>query len=266
MKRASIFIFLLFCFTWSFSETISGRRSRILAERFEREKGEITLDLRVSLQEKQYLENSYINTLIKMKKVEYLIKSSQFLKENCVPFDSRCRNVYNMSIAYLTDEKKTVEVELEEQTRIVSESKERIDALKERLAYIEKGVDIEDRKRTTSSVIPELARSLKCSNLRGWNYYRGIFTDPSGIKDIGKKMSVKDVVQLSTGEKMMILEAGNYTLNFTYIGEALLKKGEVTEKGKPFFKGSAGNPVMPGKNLVFIRKNNVFVNPRFMCR
>jgi hypothetical protein len=226
----------------------------------------MTLDLRVSMQEKQYLENTYINTLIKKKKVEFLIKSSQFMLKNCIPFDSRCRNVYNMSIAYLIDEKKDVKNELEEQKQIIVEAKERIDALQERLEYIETGVNVEIESKAIVSIIPELSKSFKCQKLRGWNYYRGVFVDPDDIKDLPFTVFVKEISKLPDGGNVIALEAGDYTVNFSYVEKPLVKKGEVTGMGKPFFQRSAGNPVMPGKILVFIAKNKSFVNPVFMCR
>jgi len=261
---------LLFLFLFSSiiygQESISSRRNRIVAERIEKEKSELTYDLRVTEQEKQYLENSYFNTLIKMKKVEYLIKSSEFMRENCVLFDSRCRNVYSMSIAYLADEKKSVSKELEESRQIIVDVKERIDSLNNRLTYIDEGVVIEEKAQGIASVIPELKNAFKCTNFRGWNYYRGVFVKAEEIRDIPFTMFVKDVVKLDSDSYLISFNAGEYTVNFSYIKQPLVKKGELTGMGKAFFKESAGNPLLKDNILVFITKNNRFVNPGFMCR
>jgi hypothetical protein len=256
----------LFAAIISAQESQANRRNRILTERFEKEKGEITLDLRVSEQEKQYLENSYINTLVKKKKVEYLIKSSQYLKENCVPLVSRCRNVYSMSIEYLRDENRRTRKEMKEQERIILDAKERIESLQTRLDYISEGVVFEEEIKSAAAAIPELAKAFKCTNLRGWNYYRGVFVKPEEIKDLPFPMFVKDVVRFDSGSYMIVLEAGDYTVNFTYTKEPLVKKGEITGMGKAFFKESTGNPLLKDNVLVFITRNNRFVNSRFMCR
>ncbi len=247
-------------------ESHQSRRSKILSERIEKERAEIVYDLRVSQLEMQYLGNNYLNGLIKKQKLEFLIKSSEFMRDNCIPFDSRCRNLYNMSIAYLKDEIRVVERDLLEQENIISDAKNRVDSLTERLQYIEEGIVIEEKERRVSAAIPELKKAFKCNRFRGWNHYRGVFIDPEDMNDLPFTMFVKDVVKLDLGGYLIALEAGEHIINFTYVEKPLVKKGEVTGMGSPVFQGSAGNPVMPDKVLVFINKNNRFVNPGFMCR
>lgn len=188
------------------------------------------------------------------------------MKNNCLFFDSECRKVYNMSIAYLKNEMKLVKKELDELTKLMEESQGRFSELKEKFALLEKGIEVETSEITIKPAIPELKKGYKCVNMSGWNQMRGIFVNPSEIHDLPFSVFIKDVVSLNSGGSVIMVEVGEFTINFTYVKTPSVKAGEIVKMGRKLFTGSAGNPVMPGNILIFITKNGKFVNPVFMCK
>ena len=64
---------------------------------------------------------------------------------------------------------------------------------------------------------------------------------------------------------MVSAKAEGYELNFAYVKQPNAKPNETVETGKKLFSAAAGNPVLPDKVLLFITKNNQFINPAFVC-
>jgi len=74
------------------------------------------------------------------------------------------------------------------------------------------------------------------------------------------------VIKLRKNASMVVVEAGRYDLNFSYVKKPLKAKGEVVKMGESIFEGASGNPVEPGTVLIFISKDGKFLNPSFMCQ
>lgn len=270
MKRSSdillitaFFLFPLLLFSQGNGLSL---KERILKERIEKRKNEITYAVKVSQQELEVIKTMAFNTLLKYRKLDFLDRSSEIMKEKCLFFDLQCRKIYNMSIVYLKNEMKLTKKDLDEYEQLGIESELRLKDLNEKLALLEKGVEVATGSVKIAHAIPELRKSYKCVNESGWNSYRGIFTEPTEIRDLPFSVFIKDVATLSSGGKVIVAEMGEFTIHFCYVKTPSVKKGEIVNMGKRFFSGSSGNPVKPGHVLIFITKNGKFVDPGFMCR
>lgn len=241
-------------------------KEKILMERIEKEKGEVSLAMKVTETELEVIKTLSFNQLLKYRKLDFLKRSSGIMKSNCLFFDSECKKVYNMSIVYLKNEMKLVKKELDGFVKLMEESHKRLSELKEKYALLEKGVEVEISEIRIKPAIPELRNGYKCVNTPGWNSMRGIFVSPSEINDLPFQSFIKDVVKLDSGGYVIMVEAGEFTMNFSYVKTPLVKAGEIVKMGRKLFTGSAENPVMPGNILIFITKNGKFANPGFMCK
>lgn len=269
MKRSfkkTIQIAALTLILFTVSAQSGSLKQKILNERLEKEKGELSLAIKVSMQEKDVVDQMAFNTLLKVKKLKLLLKSSDIMKENCLFFDMNCKKIYNMSCAYLTDEIRKTEKELKQYEMLVEESQQRLNELNEKMALIEKGVEVEISSVIVKPAIPELNRSFKCADVSGWNKARGVFVKPEEIKDFPFSVFVNDIIKMKNGGYLITVEAGKYKIHFSYVLTPAVKKGEITGLGKKIFSGSAGNPVRPGYVLVFITKDGKFASPGFLCR
>ncbi|HSW60368.1 MAG TPA: hypothetical protein VLJ60_06180 [bacterium] len=260
------FIFVLFSLTAFSQDRPATLKEKILNERIEKEKGEVSLAMKVSEAELEVIKTMSFNQLLKYRKLDFLQRSSNIMKSNCLFFDSECKKVYNMSIVYLKNEMRLVKKELDEFEKLMEESHKRLSDLKEKFALLEKGVEVEISEIRIKPAIPELKNGYKCVNTPSWNSMRGIFVTPSEINDLPFQGFIKDVVKLDSGGYVIMVEAGEFTINFSYVKTPSVKAGEIVKMGRKLFTGSAGNPVMPGNILIFITKNGKFVNPVFMCK
>jgi hypothetical protein len=262
-KFFSIFI-ILFIFPQAllFGNTL---KNKIIRERMEKEKAEVVFAMKVNDQELEVAQKLASDALLKYKKLVFLEKSSRIMKENCLSFDSECIKFYDISIAYLADELHKTKLELDGYEKLLSESIERKKILDEKAAMLEKGVETEIASIKVKTVIPELKKYYKCAKKSGWNNARGVFITPEQAASLPFPTTVKGVDPMKKEGYMLTAEHNGYLLNFAYVKSLNVKKNENVESGKKLFSSAAGNPVINEKVLLFITKNNQFINPAFVC-
>ena len=240
-------------------------KNKIIRERMEKEKAEVVFAMKVNDQELETVQKLASDALLKYKKLLMLEKSSRIMKENCLSFDSECIRFYNISLAYLADEIHKTKNELDGYEKTLGESIERKKILDEKMAMLEEGVETEITMIRVKTVIPELKKFYKCGKKNGWNNIRGVFLTPEEAASLPFPTVVKSVEPMKKEGYMLSAEHNGYSLNFAYVKSLNVKKDENAEARKKLFSAAAGNPVMPGKVLLFITKNNQFVNPAFVC-
>lgn len=265
MKKFFSILALLLLFPLFF---ISGDtlKNKIIRERMEKEKAEIVFAQKVNSQELEVARKLASDLLLKYKKLVFLEKSSQIMKENCLPIDSECIKFYDISIAYLTDELKRTKLELDRYEKILGESIKRKELLDEKMAMLEKGIETEIESIEVKAVIPKLKKFYKCAKTNSWNTARGVFVTPEQASTLPFPAQIKGISSMKNDGYMLTAEHGGYLLNFVYVQSLNVKQNDAVEAGKKLFSAASGNPVMPGKVLIFITKNNQFVNPAFVCR
>lgn len=263
-KFFSIFLILaIFPQTFVFGNTL---KNKIIRERMEKEKAEVVFAMKVNDQELEVAQKLASESLLKYKKLVFLEKSSRIMKENCLSFDSECIKFYDISIAYLSDELKKTKLELDGYEKLLSESLERKKILDEKLAMLEKGIETEIASIKVKTVIPELKKFYKCAKKSGWNNARGVFIAPEQAAVLPFPALVKSIDQMKKDGYMLTAEHNGYLLNFAYVKSLNVKKDETAEANKKLFSAAAGNPVIPDEVLLFITKNNQFINPTFVCK
>lgn len=240
-------------------------KNKIIRERMEKEKAEVVFAIKVNDQELETVQKLASDALLKYKKLLFLEKSSRIMKENCLSFDFECIKFYDISIAYLTDELKKTKIELNGYEKILSESIERKKILDEKMEMLEKGVETEIASIKVKTVIPELKEFYKCEKKSGWNNLRGVFISPEQAATLPFPTVVKSIEPMKKEGYMLSAEHNGYLLNFAYVKSLNVKKDENSEAGRKLFSAAAGNPVIPGEVLLFITKNNQFINPTFVC-
>lgn len=265
-KILIIIIFLTVSFDVSAEGMNTSLKEKILTERFENEKEDVSYAVKVSKQELEVIRSISYNALLKHRKLQLLKKSSLFLKERCFMFDNECRKIYNMSIAYLESAVRDSQKDMDELEKLFEESHNRLKKLEEKLEHLEKGIDIETFTKNGAAAIPELENAFACTSFGGWNTNRGVFVLPGSGISFPMQVFVKDVIKLGNSASVIILEAGDYTLNISYVKTPDVTAGEIIPAGKKLFTGTIGNPVVSGTVLVFIVKKGKFINPVFMCR
>lgn len=262
-KFFSIFLILsLFPQAVVFGNTL---KNKIIRERMEKEKAEVVFAMKVNDQELEVAQKLASDTLLKYKKLVFLEKSSQIMKENCMSFDSECIKFYDISIAYLDDELHKTKLELDGYEKILSESIKRKKILDEKMAMLEKGVETEIASIKVKTVIPELKKFYKCAKKSGWNNARGVFIAPEQAAALPFPTVVKGVDPMKKEGYLLTAEHNGYLLNFAYVKSLNVKKDESVEANRKLFSAAAGNPVISGEILLFITKNNQFINPAFVC-
>ena len=262
-KFFSIFLILVvFPQTLLFGSTI---KNKIIRERMEKEKAEVVFSAKVNDQEFEVAQKLASDALLKYKKLVFLEKSSRIMKENCLSFDFECIKFYDISIAYLADELKKTKIELNGYEKILSESIERKKILDEKMEMLEKGVETEIASIKVKTVIPELKKFYKCEKKSGWNNARGVFLTPEQAAYLPFPTTVKNIEPMKKEGYLLTAEHGGYLLNFAYVTSLNVKKEDSAEANRKLFSAAAGNPVMPGEVLLFITKNNQFINPTFVC-
>jgi|GEM_PF-2251944 len=263
-KFFSIFLILsIIPQAFAFGNTL---KNKIIRERMEKEKAEVVFAMKVNDQELEVAQKLATDTLLKYKKLVFLEKSSRIMKENCLRFDSECIKFYDISISYLTDELHKTKLELDGYEKILSESIKRKKILDEKMAMLEKGVETEVASIKVKTVIPELKKFYKCAKKSGWNNARGVFITPEQASSLPFPTVVKSIEQMKKDGYMLIAEHNGYLLNFAYVKSLSVKKDESAEAKRKLFSAAAGNPVIPGQVLLFITKNNQFINPAFVCK
>ena len=240
-------------------------KNKIIRERMEKEKAEVVFAMKVNDQELEVAQKLTTDALLKYKKLVMLEKSSRIMKENCLGFDSECIKFYDISIAYLTDELKKTRLELNGYEQILSESLERKKVLDEKMAMLEKGVETEIASIKVKTVIPELKKFYKCAKKSSWNNIRGVFIAPEDAATLPFPALASGISPMKKDGYLLTAEHNGYSLHFAYVKSLNIKKDETAEAGKKLFSAASGNPVMPGKILLFITKNNQFINPTFVC-
>jgi len=241
-------------------------KNKIIRERMEREKAEVVFAMKVNDQELEVVQKLASDLLLKYKKLVFLEKSSRIMKENCISFDFDCIKFYDISIAYLNDELKNTKLALEGYEQILSESIGRKKILDEKMAMLEKGVETEIASIKVRTVIPELKKFYKCAKKSGWNNARGVFITPEEAAALPFPVLASGISPMKKEGYLLTAEHNGYLLNFAYVKSLNIKQNETAESGKKLFLAASGNPVMPGKILLFITKNNQFINPTFVCK
>ncbi len=262
-KFFSIFIILLLLL--QFPIFAVSKKDQIIRERMEKEKAEVVFASKVNDQELEAAEKLTSDTLLKYKKLVLLEKSSRIMKANCVSFDFECKKFYDISIAYLTDELEKTKAELDSYEKMLSESLGRKKILDEKMEMLEKGVETEVASIKVKTVIPKLKKFYKCAKKSGWNTARGVFIQPEKAAVLPFPAKITGIAPMKKEGYMISAKAEGYDLNFAYVKSLNVKPEENVEAGKKLFSASAGNPVMPDKVLLFITKNNQFINPVFVC-
>ena len=241
-------------------------KNKIIRERMEKEKAEVVFAMKVNDQELEVVQKLASDLLLKYKKLVFLEKSSRIMKENCISFDFDCIKFYDISIAYLNDELKNTKLALEGYEQILSESISRKKILDEKMAMLEKGVETEIASIKVRTVIPELKKFYKCAKKSGWNNARGVFITPEEAAALPFPVLASGISPMKKEGYLLTAEHNGYLLNFAYVKSLNIKQNETAESGKKLFLAASGNPVMPGKILLFITKNNQFINPTFVCK
>jgi len=241
-------------------------KNKIIRERMEREKAEVVFAMKVNDQELEVVQKLASDLLLKYKKLVFLEKSSRIMKENCISFDFDCIKFYDISIAYLNDELKNTKLALEGYEQILSESIGRKKILDEKMAMLEKGVETEIASIKVRTVIPELKKFYKCAKKSGWNNARGVFITPEEAAALPFPVLASGISPMKKEGYLLTAEHNGYLLNFAYVKSLNIKQNETAESGKRLFLAASENPVMPGKILLFITKNNQFINPTFVCK
>ncbi|MBP5202917.1 hypothetical protein J6253_09285 [bacterium] len=262
-KFFSIFLILLILpQVLLFGDTL---KNKIIRERMEKEKAEVIFAMKVNDQELEVAQKLASDSLLKYKKLVFLEKSSRIMKENCLSFDSECIKFYDISIAYLLDELHKTKLELDGYEKILSESIKRKKILDEKMAMLEKGVETEIASIKVKTVIPELKKFYKCAKKSGWNSARGVFITPEQAAALPFPALVKGIDPMKKEGYLLTAEHNGYQLNFAYVKSLNVKKDETAEANRKLFSAASGNPVIQGKVLLFITKNNQFINPAFVC-
>jgi len=262
-KFVSVFSVILLVL--QFSLFAESKKNQIIRERMEKEKGEVVFATKVNDQELEVAEKLTADALLKYKKLVLLEKSSRIMKENCVSFDFECKRFYDISIAYLNDELHKTKAELDGYEKILSESLNRKKILDEKMAMLEKGVETEVASIKVKTVIPKLKKYYKCAKKSGWNTARGVFIAPEKAAVLPFTATVNAVVPMKNEGFLVSVKAEGYELNFAYAKSPNVKENENVEAGRKLFSAAAGNPVISDKVLLFITKNNQFINPVFVC-
>ncbi len=262
-KFVSVFSVILLVL--QFSLFAESKKNQIIRERMEKEKGEVVFATKVNDQELEVAEKLTADALLKYKKLVLLEKSSRIMKENCVSFDFECKRFYDISIAYLNDELHKTKAELDGYEKILSESLNRKKILDEKMAMLEKGVETEVASIKVKTVIPKLKKYYKCAKKSGWNTARGVFIAPEKAAVLPVTATVNAVVPMKNEGFLVSVKAEGYELNFAYAKSPNVKENENVEAGRKLFSAAAGNPVISDKVLLFITKNNQFINPVFVC-
>ena len=263
-KFFSIFIILsILPQTFVFGNTL---KNKIIRERMEKEKAEVVFAMKVNDQELEVAQKLASDSLLKYKKLVFLEKSSRIMKENCLSFDSECIKFYDISIAYLTDELNKTKLELEGYEKILKESIKRKKILDEKMVMLEKGVETEIASIKVKTVIPELKKFYKCAKKSGWNGARGVFITPEQASSLPFPTIIKSIEPMKKDGYMLTAEHNEYSLNFAYVKSLNVKKEETAEANRKLFSAASGNPVIPGEVLLFITKNDQFINPAFVCK
>lgn len=262
-KFFSIFIILLFFPYLCLSA--GSKQNQIIRERMEKEKAEVVFAAKVNDQELEVAERLTADALLKYKKLVLLEKSSRIMKENCIFFDLECIKFYDISIAYLTDELRRTKAELDGYEKILSESLNRKKILDEKTEMLEKGVETEVASIKVKTVIPKLKKFYKCAKKSGWNAARGVFIQPEKAAVLPFPATVTAIVPMKNEGYLISAKAEGYDLNFAYAKSPNVKANDNVEAGRKLFSAAAGNPVISDKVLLFITKNNQFVNPVFVC-
>ncbi|MBO4711395.1 hypothetical protein J5681_05700 [bacterium] len=231
----------------------------------EKEKAEVIFSTKVNDQELETAQKLASDILLKYKKLVFLEKSSRIMKENCLGFDFECIKFYDISIAYLNDELKKTKLELDGYEKILSKSIERKKILDEKMEMLEKGVEIEITSIQVKTVIPELKKFYKCEKKSGWNNSRGVFIKPEQAATLPFPTVIKSIDPMKKDGYLLTAEHNGFLLNFAYVKSLNVKKEESADANKKLFSDTAGNPVMPEEILLFITKNNQFINPTFVC-
>ena len=254
-KFFSIFLILLILpQVLLFGDTL---KNKIIRERMEKEKAEVIFAMKVNDQELEVAQKLASDSLLKYKKLVFLEKSSRIMKENCLSFDSECIKFYDISIAYLLDELHKTKLELDGYEKILSESIKRKKILDEKMAMLEKGVETEIASIKVKTVIPELKKFYKCAS--------GVFITPEQAAALPFPALVKGIDPMKKEGYLLTAEHNGYQLNFAYVKSLNVKKDETAEANRKLFSAASGNPVIQGKVLLFITKNNQFINPAFVC-
>ena len=240
-------------------------KNKIIRERMEKEKAEVVFSTKVNDQELETAQKLASDALLKYKKLVFLEKSSRIMKENCLSLDFECVKFYDISIAYLDDELKKTKFELDGYEKILRESIERKKVLDEKMAMLEKGIETEIASIKVKTVIPELKKFYKCANKSGWNNARGVFIAPEQAATLPFPINVRSIEPMKKDGYLLTAEHDGYLLNFAYVKSLNVKKDESAEANRKLFSAAAGNPVMQGEVLLFITKNNQFINPTFVC-
>lgn len=260
-------LLVFFCFVLYGGNGKTASKKEILTERIEKEKGEVSYSVKVSKQELEVIKTISYNALLKHKKLLLLKNASMFFKSHCFVFDYECRRVYNMSIVYLESELMDSQKEIDEITGLFEESHDRLKKLEEKLVHLEEGVEFDTVSTVYKSAIPELQKTFTCKSFQGWNSNRGVFISSALNTELPVQVFVKDVIKMENSSAFVIIvEAGDHSINFAYVRNVLVKKGDIVPSGRKLFTGSAGNPVIPDSALVFIIKKGKFINPSFICK
>ena len=264
MKKFFSIFLILFIFPQALLFGGSAK-NKIIRERMEKEKEEVVFAMKVNDQELETVQKLATDALLKYKKLLLLEKSSRIMKENCLSFDHECIRFYDISLAYLADELHKTKNELDGYEKILGESIGRKKVLDEKMAMIEEGVETEIASIRVKTVIPELKEFYKCGKKNGWNNARGVFLKPEEAAALPFPTVVKSIEPMKKEGYMLSAEHNGYLLNFAYVKSLNVKKDENAEAGRKLFSAAAGNPVIQGEILLFITKNNQFINPTFVC-
>lgn len=257
-------LFIFFIFSLRGGINYEKNRLSILEKRFGKEIAQLKYNQAVVENELDYAIKRYMKIKASLSKLKFLEKSSFYLRDYCPFFISPCIKMYNMSIAYIKDEKKKVKKAMEIAENEMTEVKKRLSNLTERIKKLEGGLIVSASKNGNIS-LPELNGIYKCLRIDSWNMYRGIFVPSSEKFRIPVKANVESVIK-TENESYAVLSVGDYYLHYVYVDNIKVKKGQFLPPYREILKGSKANPVKKDSVIIFILKNNEYVDPTFMCK
>ncbi len=255
---------VFFVFTLKADINYEKNRFSILEKRFGKEMSRLQYNQTVVENELDYAMKRYMKIKASFSKLKFLEKSSLYLRDYCPLSLLSCVKMYNMSIAYIRDEKKKVKKAMKVAESEMMEVKKRLSELSEKIKKLEKGLVIPTSERKNIPM-PELSSIHNCLRIDSWNMYRGIFVPSSEKFRTPVKATVKSVTETKNG-KYVVLLVEDYSIHYMYAGNIKVKKGQLLPAGKEIFKGSKANPVKKDSIIIFILKNREYVDPTFMCK
>ncbi len=225
-------------------------------------------DTRIENSKSEYdaLRKRYLNTLIAQRKMQLLSHSSQFMKQECPPFDLECRRIYDMTIVYLRDEAIKSAQRLATEHETLDNSLTRLHYYKKKKGQLELTDAPEIESAVINAPIPALKNLFTCNKVESWNLARGVFLAASNTFDLPVETEITEVTTLRSASFIAAKTEDGTVLNFAYTGRPLVKPGQKAPPYTKLFEGASGNPADNASAILILLKHGKPVDSTFMCK